>query len=70
MPTNAQREERETHGGTLSSCWGKARFAPGQKALAIKVGQRMSRSKHSKMTPFRCPHCDGWHIGQSLGLRR
>lgn len=66
---NAQREAREERGGQLQSCWGKVRFEPGRRALAIKVAQRMSRSKHHKVTPYRCPHCDGWHVGEQMGLR-
>jgi hypothetical protein len=66
---NEQREIRDSRGGAMPSCWGKVRFEPHRRDLARQVASRMAKSKHTRMETFRCPHCDGWHIGQSMGLR-
>jgi hypothetical protein len=70
MPLNVQREISESRGGPEVSCWGKVRFEPDKRALAAKVASRMAKSKGSRIMPFRCPHCGGWHVGQNLGLRQ
>jgi hypothetical protein len=57
---------REQRGGPELACLGKARFEPSQRAVAVKVANRMSRHKHARLTVFRCPYCDGWHVGNDL----
>jgi hypothetical protein len=67
---NVQREIREERGGYELSCWGKVRFAPNNRALAVKVANRMSKHKHQRITTFRCVYCDGWHVGNDMSARR
>ena len=67
---NAQREIREARGGYELSCWGKVRFEPNNRALAVKVASRMSKPQHPRITTFRCPHCDGWHVGNDMSHHR
>lgn len=66
MPLNEQRTLRETRGGSLLACQGKARFSLQQQGLAQSIAGRMSKSKHERITVFRCPHCNGLHVGNDM----
>lgn len=51
-----------------SSCDGKERFD--SFALANRVASRPNRL-HCRRTPYRCPHCGGYHLGTpSLGKKQ
>lgn len=45
-------------------CDGKVRFE--SESMASKVSQRSRHKHHTKIAPYRCRFCGGWHIGQHL----
>lgn len=60
-----QREIHEARGGVDLACLSKRQFP--DPATAAKVAHRMSKAKHTRITPFRCPYCNHWHVGRNLG---
>lgn len=48
-------------------CTGKHRFD--SPTLARQVAQRGRKRKDDSRGVYRCPHCDGWHIGNALRRR-
>lgn len=43
-------------------CEGKFRFADFK--AADKVAHRQSARRDKPVAPYRCPKCQGWHVGQ------
>lgn len=62
MPLNlaAVPEKREPE----IACFGKARLETW--AQAEKMARRMNRAKTTGLKPYRCPFCEGWHVGRVL----
>lgn len=55
----------DPEGDRSARCAGKERFDTG--ALAQRVAKRR---KYRGASPYRCPHCNGFHIGRrSIGKR-
>jgi hypothetical protein len=46
------------------SCDGKQRFDSA--TLAVKVAGR-NRREAGSLSPYRCNHCNGWHLGHHIG---
>lgn len=49
----------------LSSCQGKERFNTFERAR--QIGRRVARRREEKISPYRCPHCNGFHLGTHVG---
>jgi hypothetical protein len=60
------RLPRSARGGSDLACIGKVRFSPHDQHRAKEIAQRMSQRKRTKITAFRCPYCEGWHVGSDL----
>lgn len=52
----------------LIVCQGKQRFRDADEAK--RVARAAARRKESHPTAYRCPVCQGWHIGESLKKRK
>jgi hypothetical protein len=48
-------------------CVGKQVFDT--KALAEKVARRSRASRTAALSPYKCQHCNQWHIGSHVGRR-
>lgn len=53
--------------GPAEACVSKHAFAT--KQMAADVARRMRRRKDraARCTPYQCPHCGMFHLGQSVG---
>lgn len=48
-----------------TKCMGKHRFADA--GLAKKVASQQAQRRAGKISPYKCTHCGGWHIGNGNG---
>ena len=58
--------DRDGYGDEAPACTGKLRFEPHRRDQATKLAQSMGRRCGVKLVSYRCPHCDGWHVGRRM----
>lgn len=46
------------------NCEGKHRFA--NRGMASQVATKTNRTRDRRMNVYRCPHCEGWHLGEHV----
>lgn len=47
----------------ISGCLGKHPYP--KKSIAQQVGNRTNKRNNTRLNPYKCPHCNHWHLGNN-----
>lgn len=62
-------DEGEPSGGFFAMCFGKQGFDSANVAFRVMRRRNASGTK-GVCEPYRCPHCNRWHLGSSTKAHR
>lgn len=60
------RPDLRGYGDESKGCLGKRRYEPHQGDQARKQARRLHDHGRGGVMAYRCPWCDGWHVGHRL----